>query len=94
MTDGHLAKLDRVSDATQTPQGHHTDIKQTQHGHTPAFLTPVYAEGLEDIDPVTRSRAVVITNHQDSGDVPAMMNIVAYFEIARTTTWIIDRMFR
>lgn len=67
-----------------------------------AFISPfclfpkmkMYAEGLEDIDPVTRSRAVVITNHQDSGDVPAMMNIVAYFEIARTTTWIIDRMFR
>lgn len=54
----------------------------------------MYTEGIEDLYPVTRSRAMILSNHQESGDVPAMMNIVAYFNIARTTTWIIDRMFR
>ncbi|XP_063684161.1 acyl-CoA:lysophosphatidylglycerol acyltransferase 1-like [Bolinopsis microptera] len=54
----------------------------------------IYSDTLSDLEPITRKRAMMMVNHQDSGDVPMMMCIGAYFGLAHTTTWIVDEMFK
>ena len=54
----------------------------------------MYTEDLSELERVGGVRAMLMVNHQDSGDVPMMMNLVCNRNMARTCTFIADKMFR
>lgn len=54
----------------------------------------LHTDTMSVLEPLTRKKAMVMVNHQDSGDVPVMMCLLSYFSISHTTSWILDRMFR
>lgn len=54
----------------------------------------LHSDSLSMIEPLAQKKALLVINHQDSGDVPTVMSLMAHFSNSNSSTWIMDRMFR